>query len=214
MQNKQAAPLPDRPQAAVITARWGRDTHAVAAGSWAGAAGRRRRPSGPGGPLSRPQTAMSIVEGEFADIPEREIIQVMRFAFPFRNFSMDVIRRTARAAIPIQYEAGDIIVRQDEEGDSMFLLISGSVYITTDLGELATAPSRRKQLRFLYKGNTFGENAIVWDEEESNLWKSYHVREFQAIAEDYSIVVEFSRNVMQPVSFPVNFIGEAAFHMK
>ena len=142
------------------------------------------------------------MEGEFADIPEREIVQVMRFAYPFKEFSMDAIRRTAKAGIPIQYEAGDVIIRQSEEGDSMFLIIDGSVSLTTDLGELATLSARRNQFRLLCKGDTFGENALVWNDEHSDLWKSYSAREFQATAEDYCIIVEFSRNAMLPVYLP------------
>ena len=144
---------------------------------------------------------MSIVEGEYADLPERDIIQAMRLSYPFKDFSMDVIRRTAKAGIPIRYESGDIIIRQGEEGDSIFLVICGYIQLFTELDDSATLQAKGNQFLLLTKGDTFGAHSLVWDEEESNLWKSYHVREFYATAEEFSIVVEFSRQAMLPVLY-------------
>jgi CRP-like cAMP-binding protein len=140
------------------------------------------------------------LKGEYCDVPEREIIQVMRFAYPFKEFEMDVIRRVARAGIPIQYEPGDEIISQAEEGDSMFLIIGGGVYLTIELDETATLPARQKQFQNLQKGQTFGEHALVWSEENSHLWQSYRAREFNARAAEFTIVIEFTLQALSPVS--------------
>jgi hypothetical protein len=140
-----------------------------------------------------------VLKGEYCDIPERDIIQVMRFAYPFKEFEIDVIRRVARAGIPIQYEAGDVIISQAEEGDSMFLIIAGCVYISIDLDESATLPAQQNQFQTLLKGQTFGEHSLVWHEEKSHLWQSYRAREFTASAADYTIIIEFTLEALAPV---------------
>jgi CRP-like cAMP-binding protein len=142
---------------------------------------------------------MMELKGEYCDIPEREIFQVMRFAYPFKEFEMDVIRRVARAGIPIQYEAGDAIISQAEEGDSMFLVISGCVHLTIELEEAATLSARQNQLRTLQKGQTFGEHALVWNEERSHLWQSYKARECTARAAEFTIIIEFTLQALSPV---------------
>jgi CRP/FNR family transcriptional regulator, cyclic AMP receptor protein len=54
------------------------------------------------------------------------------------------------------FSAGDVIFRENEEGNEMFVIVEGEVEIRK-----ATGPSSNKTLTLLRKGDMFGEMAII-----------------------------------------------------
>lgn len=141
------------------------------------------------------------LDGNFADVPERELIQSMRLVYPFKLFEIEIIRRISRTGVPIQYQPGETIVFQDDEGDSMFIIIRGTVELYTELDHYADSKAQQFQHKFLFSGQTFGENSLVWHEErDGNMWKSFGRREWTAIADTFCVVLELTRKSMKPVS--------------
>ena len=145
---------------------------------------------------------MPASSGELVQVAERELLHVMRFAFPFSAFNTDTSRRISRMGFGIEYCAGDVIVRQGDVGDSMFLIISGTVLLETDIGEEGTEEAQQNQTVRLFRGQTFGELSLVWMQAEvveAGQSELLGARDWTARAVDNCVIVEFTRPMLEPV---------------
>lgn len=154
---------------------------------------------------------------EPAAIAERKLMRVLRFVPWFKEMGMNELRDVARAGLAIFYPSGSTLVRQGDEGDSMFVVVQGRVLLDTELCKGATASAQKNQAQVLGEGQTFGESAIVWVEPEdagadddepcdedkwwvregaSDGW-DYTQREWSATAESDCIVLELPRRRLQ-----------------
>jgi NTE family protein len=82
-----------------------------------------------------------------------ELVDLLRRTPLFRQTSQSLIRWLVGTATLARFEAGDTICREGEEGDAMFLIVSGEVTIVQ--GEAA------QPVQQLNRGDFFGEIALV-----------------------------------------------------
>lgn len=81
-----------------------------------------------------------------------------QFIHLFRDMSRWQVRKVMAAAGLQEYAKGTVIVREDEVGDTMYAIISGSVDVVRGEGEAAQTVAK------LERGQIFGEMALVLKE--------------------------------------------------
>lgn len=84
-----------------------------------------------------------------------EYLQQLRNTSLFREFTDDELRSCLDLMDPQKAKAGECIVRQDEPGDSMYLLVEGSARV------LHHKDGQKVELAGLNPGDFFGEIALV-----------------------------------------------------
>lgn len=136
--------------------------------------------------------------GTPAAVGEGAMVRVLRFVNTLSYLDMAELRELARAGLTIKHKPGETIVEQGEPGDSMFVVIAGTVRLHTDLGELGTEESQSNQTLVLTRGHSFGESALVWGEEGSGL-RMHRGREFRAKALTAAVLLELSVDVLLPL---------------
>ena len=162
--------------------------------------------------------AAAVAKPEPAEILERKIIRVLRFVSWFHAMGMSELRDIARGGLPIKYPKGCTIVQQGDDGDSMFVVLQGTVHLEAELIEGATVRAQKHQACTLEEGDSWGEGAIVWVEpdesggaedeaaEEHHRWWAldavsdgwdYTQREATAVAETDCIVIELPRRSLR-----------------
>jgi len=82
-----------------------------------------------------------------------ELVDLLRRTSLFRGASHSLIRWLVASATLDRVEPGRVICRQGDEGDSMFLIVSGEVAIVQD-----ASPDPLQQL---HRGDFFGEIALI-----------------------------------------------------
>lgn len=84
-----------------------------------------------------------------------ESLQQLQTTSLFRDFTEDELRACLELMDPQRAEAGECIVRQDEPGDAMYLLVEGSARV------LHHKEGQKVELAVLKPGDFFGEIALV-----------------------------------------------------
>jgi NTE family protein len=82
-----------------------------------------------------------------------ELVDLLRRTSLFRQASHSLTRWLVGSATLAWFESGDVICREGEEGDAMFLIVSGDVAIVQE-----AAPEPLQQL---HRGDFFGEIALI-----------------------------------------------------
>lgn len=77
----------------------------------------------------------------------------------FLDLSKRELHRLAATCVERDYAAGDVLVRQDEPGVGLFILISGSVKVTQHQGS-----GEDIELNTLKAGDVFGELSLLGDQ--------------------------------------------------
>ncbi len=93
------------------------------------------------------------------DAPDEDRVRMLiRGVRLFRSLSKKDLDRIESWTEVVSYDAGDIIVREAEEGDYMYIVLDGSVevFVVDDDGQVVV-------LAELFKGNYFGEQALLPD---------------------------------------------------
>lgn len=93
------------------------------------------------------------------EAPDEERVRMLiRSVRLFRSLSKKDLDRIESWTEVVSYDAGDIIVREAEEGDFMYIVLDGSVevFVVDDDGQIVV-------LSELFKGNYFGEQALLPD---------------------------------------------------
>lgn len=86
----------------------------------------------------------------------QSVIEALRRCVLFRSYREPELRILAESARTLKYEAGDVVCRQGEEGDSLLIIVSGSVRVTQ-----ATEKGLEQAIALLGPGACFGEMALL-----------------------------------------------------
>ena len=84
------------------------------------------------------------------DLPEQLKDKVL-----FRDFSAEELEQFLELLDTVRVQAGEIVVRQDDSGDCMYILVQGSARVVHRKGD------RDIELAVLRPGDFFGEIALV-----------------------------------------------------
>ena len=90
--------------------------------------------------------------------PDERVRMLIRSVRLFRSLSKKDLDNIEDWTEVVNYDAGEIIVREAEEGDFMYVVLDGSVevFVIDDDGQIVV-------LCELFKGNYFGEQALLPD---------------------------------------------------
>jgi len=86
-------------------------------------------------------------------------ISVLREIDIFKGLSEEALVEIIPLTSIVEYKAGEIIFREKEMGDALFLILSGEVRISKDIHGVG-----EEALAFLKEGSYFGEMALVGEE--------------------------------------------------
>ena len=92
---------------------------------------------------------------------EHELVALLRRTSLFTHVGQSLIRWLVRSSTLDSFDPGTAICREGDEGDAMFLIISGEIAITRELEVAQDAGSRA--IARLHRGDFFGELALVQD---------------------------------------------------
>lgn len=97
------------------------------------------------------------LEGEFAT-EEQRITQLLRGVRLFRALSRNDLARVSEWSDIVEYRAGQMIVREGEVGEHMYVVLEGTadVFVTDEDGKVLVLAS-------LTQGHYFGEQALIPD---------------------------------------------------
>ncbi len=90
--------------------------------------------------------------------------------FLFQDLDNQALEEILALAVPREYEAGEVIVREGEPGDTLFIMESGEVEITKALTLVLDeeVPKERLMVRLTAEdGGCFGEMALLENEVRS-----------------------------------------------
>jgi predicted acylesterase/phospholipase RssA/CRP-like cAMP-binding protein len=82
-----------------------------------------------------------------------ELVDLARRTTLFRQASQSLIRSLVSSATLAHFDSGEVVCREGDEGDAMFLIVSGEV-------EIAQAAAA-EPLQQLHRGDVFGEIALI-----------------------------------------------------
>lgn len=102
---------------------------------------------------------LSFVAENIDDAPEADRVKMLLLGVRlFRSLSKKDLDRIDSWTDVVSYDAGEIIVRETEDGDFMYIVLDGSVevFVVDDDGQIVV-------LAELFKGNYFGEQALLPD---------------------------------------------------
>jgi CRP/FNR family cyclic AMP-dependent transcriptional regulator len=121
-----------------------------------------------------------------------ENILVLKKSSIFSMVSTSDLRAVAAVITELKYDTGELIIKEKDIGDSMYLIRSGSVKIVKKLRENSTSI-----LAQLHKGECFGEMSAI-DEE---------VRSADVFAEEPCILLKLSKDDLFEVILDCPHIG-------
>jgi len=88
----------------------------------------------------------------------------------FQDLKEEEVKQVLRLSVPRTFPAGSVIIREDEAGDSMFIMVKGEVEITKRLGLVLDeeTPNERIIIRLkAEEGVCFGEMSLLENEPRS-----------------------------------------------
>src|SRR5206468_157564 len=86
-----------------------------------------------------------------------QVLAALRQVQVFRVLDAGGYRRLAEFATPRRYSAGDVVVREGESGDSLFVIVHGQASVA--VSDVADETPRR--VATVRDGDFFGEMSIV-----------------------------------------------------
>jgi CRP-like cAMP-binding protein len=84
-----------------------------------------------------------------------ELSEKLRKTVLFREFTVQEMSEFLDLLDPLSAKAGEVVVRQDEVGDCMYIVVQGSCRVVHHKGD------REVELAVLQEGDFFGELALV-----------------------------------------------------
>jgi CRP/FNR family transcriptional regulator, cyclic AMP receptor protein len=84
-------------------------------------------------------------------------IDLLRTVGTFTQIPTTPLRHVAQAAEVVRFSAGDVIVRQGDPGDSVYVLTDGTAEVWRE-----DASQRPALLRTMRSGQLFGETAVLY----------------------------------------------------
>jgi CRP/FNR family cyclic AMP-dependent transcriptional regulator len=82
--------------------------------------------------------------------------ETLRNVSLFAGLQSTDLQRLGRILVPRHYEAGEVIIREGDEGVGFFIVSSGNVRVVKDLGG-----DKEQPLATLTSGDFFGETALL-----------------------------------------------------
>jgi CRP-like cAMP-binding protein len=101
----------------------------------------------------------SVALKQISEAGDEERVKTLIRSVPlFRSLSTQDLDRIDTWAEVVEYDAGNIVVREKEDGDFMYIVLDGSVevFVADEDGQILV-------LCELFKGNYFGEQALLPD---------------------------------------------------
>ena len=101
----------------------------------------------------------SVALKQISEAGDEERVKTLIRSVPlFRSLSTQDLDRIDTWAEVVEYDAGNIVVREKEDGDFMYIVLDGSVEVF-----VADEDGQTLVLSELFKGNYFGEQALLPD---------------------------------------------------
>lgn len=111
-------------------------------------------------------------------IRQRDYIEFLKTVPTFSNVPMETLSRISCALEETTYKKGAYIIRQGGRGDTFFIISSGQVKVTVDVQDERTQQLVEKTVRYLKRGDYFGEKALLGED----------IRTANIIADDDNVV--------------------------
>ena len=111
-------------------------------------------------------------------IRQRDYIEFLKTVPTFHNVPMETLSKITDALEETSYRRGAYIIRQGGRGDTFFIISQGQVKVTVDVQDETTQQLVEKTVRYLKRGDYFGEKALLGED----------VRTANIIADDDNVV--------------------------
>jgi len=117
-----------------------------------------------------------------SNFTKEDVFFALRNFEVFKDVETDDIEKILKTVQLRRFQPEEIIIKQGEEGDSIFLILEGSVKIIyeTEIGKIV-------ELAFLSKGEFFGEMAFYGKK----------IRQATVVSVDYTTLIEFNREKIE-----------------
>ena len=141
--------------------------------------------------------------------PERNYIlleEILKKIPFFSKFPSDIRKKLLHCSVFKQFESDQIIIKQGEKGDSMFVILSGSIKILKTSPEFGNI---ELTINSMYDGETFGELALLSEGIGENIKRSAtcisgeNTKLLAISKEDYKSILlyEMQNDIMGKVAF-------------
>jgi cGMP-dependent protein kinase len=111
-------------------------------------------------------------------IRQRDYIEFLKTVPTFGNVPMETLSKIVGALEETTYKKGAYIIRQGGRGDTFFIISQGQVKVTVDVPDEQTQQMVEKTVRYLKRGDYFGEKALLGED----------IRTANIIADDDNVV--------------------------
>jgi len=111
-------------------------------------------------------------------ILQKEHIEFLKTVPTFSGVPMEILSKISGALEETTYKKGAYIIRQGGRGDTFFIISQGQVKVTVDVKDEKTQQLVEKTLRYLKRGDFFGEKALLGED----------IRTANIIADDDNVV--------------------------
>lgn len=111
-------------------------------------------------------------------IRQRDYIEFLKTVPTFANVPMETLSKISGALEETTYKKGAYIIRQGGRGDTFFIISQGQVKVTVDVKSDRGDHSVEKTIRYLKRGDYFGEKALLGED----------IRTANIIAEEDNVV--------------------------
>lgn len=156
------------------------------------------------------EQTLRFVQEEFAKPREfrnygdlEEVLKKIPF---FSKFPSEIREKLLKCAVLKQYSPEDVIIKQGDPGDSMFVILSGSIKIQKKSPEFG---NHKIVVNSMYEGDTFGELALLSEGMDENIKRSATCKSCDNTIllgiskEDYKSILlyEMQNDIMAKVNF-------------
>lgn len=111
-------------------------------------------------------------------IRQRDYIEFLKTVPTLGNVPTETLSRISSALEETTYKKGAYIIRQGGRGDTFYIISQGQVKVTVDVQDERTQQLVEKTLRYLKRGDFFGEKALLGED----------IRTANIIADDDNVV--------------------------
>ena len=116
---------------------------------------------------------------------ERAVRTYLRKVPLFTGLSDDIVERLESRVNLISYKQGEVIFREGEVGDALYIIRTGFVKVTKKHGD------KEQIIAYLPLGNYFGEMALLEDEKRTATISAFtNVEVIQVLREDFNMLLE------------------------
>src|SRR5215475_12962730 len=95
-----------------------------------------------------------------------EWLQLLRRVFLFSSFTGNQLNTLSKRMTLVSYPKGAVLFRENDPGDSLFIIVSGSVRIL--VSNAAGKNVEKETLAYLNRGDALGEMALLTGEPRTN----------------------------------------------